>query len=119
MFNLRLKQLRKKAGIRSQREMAAKVGEKERTYASWERGEVTMNLEQAYNVCVVLGCTLNELVGMETATREYSDPRQAELNRCWESLDPERQDRILADAHDMEAAKSLRNSSVPSSENVG
>ena len=63
--------------------------------------------------------TLNELVGMETATHEYSDPRQDELNRCWESLDPERQDRILADAHDMEAAKSLRNSSVPSSENAG
>lgn len=119
MFNLRLKQLRKKAGIRSQREMAERVGEKERTYASWERGEVTMNLEQAYNVCIVLGCTLNELVGMTASPREYSDPRQAELNRCWESLDPERQDRILADAHDMEAAKSLRNSSVPSSENAG
>lgn len=105
MFDLQLKRLRRAAGIRTQKEMAEKLGEKERTYASWERGEVTMNLEQAYNVAVILGCTLNELVGMETPSHQYADPRQEELNRCWEQLDPERQDRIIASAQDMELAK--------------
>ena len=114
MFELQLKRLRKQAGIRSQREMAELVGEKERTYASWERGEVTMNLEQAYNVAVVLKCTLNDLVGMRSPEQTYIDPRQAELNRCFEALDPERQDRLIGTAHDMEAAKSLGDSPVAS-----
>lgn len=69
-MNLHLQRLRKKAGFRTQRDMAEKLGIPERTYASWEREEVMMNLEQAYNCAVALGCTLNDLVGME-------DPRQS------------------------------------------
>ena len=65
-----------------------------------------MSLSQAYDVALALGCTLNDLVGMDTGVRQYSDPRQVELNRCWESLDSERQDRIIASAQDMEIAKS-------------
>lgn len=38
---------------------------KVRTYGSWERQEVGIDLEQAYNCAVALGCTLNDLVGME------------------------------------------------------
>lgn len=104
MYELRLKQLRKRAGIRTQREMAALVGVNERTYASWEREEVTMSLRQAYDVAVVLGCTLNELVGMPPS-QKFSDPREAQLHRIWRGLDRERQDRLLSDARDMDIAK--------------
>lgn len=111
MYELRLKQLRKRAGIRTQREMAALVGVNERTYASWEREEVTMSLHQAYDVAVVLGCTLNELVGMQPS-QKFSDPREAQLHRIWRGLDRERQDRLLGDAQDMELAKKSRDFSA-------
>ena len=118
-MELRLMELRKRAGYRNRDEFAQVIGVNKHTYRSWETGAAMMSLSQAYDVALALGCTLNDLVGMDSNARQYADPRQAELNRCWESLDSERQDRILADAHDMEAAKSLRNSTVSSSENVG
>ena len=70
-MNLKLKQLRQAAGL-SQDEMAAKLTAltgsevKVSRYGTWERGERMLNLEQAYNCAVALGCTLNDLVGMET-----------------------------------------------------
>lgn len=69
-MNLKLKQLRQAAGI-SQDEMAAKLTAitgseiKVSRYGTWERGERMLNLEQAYNCAIALGCTLNDLVGME------------------------------------------------------
>lgn len=68
-MELRLKQLRKLKGIR-QAEIAAAVSElmeKEvtvRTYGSWERQEVMINLEQAYCCARALGVTLDDLVDM-------------------------------------------------------
>lgn len=68
-MDLYLKQIREGKGLK-QPEMAAAVSElmdKEinaRTYASWERQEVTMNLEQARCCALVLGVTVNDLVGM-------------------------------------------------------
>lgn len=68
-MELKLKRLRQTAGL-SQDEMAAKLTEvmgteiKVSRYGTWERGERMMNLEQAYNCAVALGCTLNDLVGM-------------------------------------------------------
>lgn len=105
-MELQLMALRKRAGYRNRDDFAKVLGVNRHTYRSWETGAAMMSLEQAYNVAVKLGCTLNELVGMEPSRHTYADPRQAELNRCWEQLDPERQDRIIADAQDMELAKS-------------
>lgn len=45
---------------------------KVRTYGSWERQEVGIDLEQAYNCAVALGCTLNDLVGMEDPKKHLS-----------------------------------------------
>ena len=118
-MELRLMPLRKRDGYRNRDEFAQVIGVNKHTSRHWETGAAMMSLSQAYDVAVALGCTLNELVGMDSKVASYSDPRQDELNRCWESLDPERQDRILADAHDMEAAKSLRGDAVSSSENAG
>ena len=104
-MELRLMELRKRAGYRNRDEFARVLGINKHTYRSWETGAAMMSLSQAYDVALALGCTLNDLVGMDSPVRHYLDPRQAELNRCWESLDPERQDRIIANAQDMEVAK--------------
>lgn len=46
-----------------------------------------MNLEQAYNCAVALGCTLNDLVGMEPPKRpSFPDPRQEALNGYYECM---------------------------------
>lgn len=104
-MSLRMKQIRVGLGL-GQREVAEKVGMPVRRYGSYERGERSISLEDAARIADVLDCSLDELAGRNWRPgRNYADPRQAELNRCWESLDPERQDRIIASAQDMEIAK--------------
>ena len=111
-MELQLMALRKRAGYRNRDDFAKVLGVNRHTYRSWETGAAMMSLEQAYNVAVKLGCTLNELVGMEPSRHTYADPRQAELNRCWEQLDRERQDRVIASAQDMELAKETQTFSL-------
>ena len=60
-MKLQLKAIRVERGL-TQDEMAEKLGIKSRTYGSWERGEVMLNLEQAYNCACVLKCTIDDLV---------------------------------------------------------
>ena len=60
-----LKRLRKTAGIKSQKEMAARLGVLERTYASWERGEVSMSFPQAIDCANILECSLDDLAGRD------------------------------------------------------
>lgn len=64
-MRIRLKEMRKKAGIKSQSAMAEMLGVPERRYSSWERGEAMPNLEQAYNCALVLGCTIDDIAGLE------------------------------------------------------
>lgn len=61
MFKLSLKIWRKKAGYKTQSEAAKALGMKERRYASLEREEVALTLEDAYAISVVFGCTPNDL----------------------------------------------------------
>lgn len=101
-MELHLQRIRKAKGI-SQQEMADKVGVKKRTYGSWERGEANMSLAQAYDCAVALDCSIDEIAGHDLP-QAYSDPRQAELNRCWESSTPQRQDALLMTARDFAAS---------------
>jgi len=84
-MNLQLKRLRKQAGFKTQKDIATALGVPERRYASWEREEVMMSLEQACNVTELLGCTLEELVGRKSP-RTYADKRQAAVNGYYESM---------------------------------
>lgn len=61
MYKLMLKELRKKAGFKSQATIAERLGIKERRYSTWERGEVELTIKDAYALCEVLGCTPNDL----------------------------------------------------------
>lgn len=77
MFRLQLRELRKQAGFKTQKEIAAAMGIKERRYASWEREEVSLTLEDACALCDVLGCTPNDLCGWYISHPE-DRPREPE-----------------------------------------
>ena len=83
-MNLRLAEIRKERGL-SQEDMARLLNIKKSRYGTWERGERMMNIQQAYDCCVVLNCTLNDLVGMRVEY-SYLDIRQEKLNRAFDSL---------------------------------
>ncbi len=102
-MKLQLMKLRKAAGYRSRDDFAEKLGVNRHTYRSWETGAAQMNAEQLFNVAVLLDCSIDEILGHEVPT-SFSDPREAELHRIWRGLDVERQNRLLANAHDMEHA---------------
>ena len=79
-----LKQLRNRSGL-SQQAMADALGVKKLTYGAWERDEAEISLAQAVECARVLGCTLDEIAGY-VPERNFSDPRQAELNACYENM---------------------------------
>lgn len=108
-MNLQLKRLRKLAGYRTQGDFANAAGIPERRYASWEREEVMMSLEQAYNVTEILGCSLEELVGRDKfSKREFSDERQRDLNNNFEELTDEGKDAALGSVRGIRASESAR-----------
>ena len=84
-MDLQLKRLRKLAGYKTQKDFAERLGIPERTYGSWGREEVAISFPQACACADLLDCTLDELAGRKLV-REYTDPRQEQLNGCYESL---------------------------------
>lgn len=115
-----LQKLRKEAGYRSANEFADAFGINRGTYTNYEQGKRNLTLEQAWFFADILHVSLDELAGREFRPKvNYPDPRQAELNRCWESLDQERQDRLIGTAHDMEAAKRAGHGSVQAQTDAG
>ena len=100
MVEILLKEMRRKRGLK-QKKIAEKFGVDRRTYGSWERGERMINLEQACNCAVTLGCSIDGIAGRSVRDpSELSDPREAEFHRCYRSCDRERQDRLLDTARD-------------------
>jgi transcriptional regulator with XRE-family HTH domain len=105
-----LQRLRKKAGYRSANDFADYAEINRGTYTNYEQGKRELTLERAWFFADLLDVTLDELAGRDfhpAPGADFADPRQTELNRCWERLDPERQDRLISTAHDMEAAKGV------------
>ena len=98
-MELRLKELRKSRNL-SQEDMAQSLEVKKSRYGTWERGERMMNLEQAYNCAIVLGCTLNDLVGM-SSSRVFADPRQGRINEQYEEMNDRGQQRIADSVDDI------------------
>ena len=92
-MNLQLKRIRESKKI-GQKDMANRLSQligkeiKVRTYGSWERQEVTIDLEQAYYCAIALDVTLNDLVGMESQ-RVYADRRQEAINAHFETFNDE------------------------------
>lgn len=102
-----LKFLRKKAGYKSAKAFAEKVKMNVYTYTNYEQGKASFTLAQAWEFADVLKCSLDELAGRTwppDGSIAYSDPRQAELNRCWNATDVARQATVLQVARDAAGA---------------
>lgn len=106
MMNLQLKRLRKQAGFKTQGDLAAALEIPERRYASWERGEVAMSLEQAIMVCEILGCTLDELAGRDwpksTAKKPKEDKQKSSLDQFYTSMNDAGRATLLSIAKSLE-----------------
>lgn len=104
MFKLSLKACRKNAGYKSQSEAAKALGMKERRYASLEREEVALTLEDAYEISVVFGCTPNDLCdwyATHPCTRpQAQDPVHAELVGYYDQCTDDRKDSLMRQARD-------------------
>lgn len=55
---------------------------------------MSLNLEQAYDCAVILGCSIDAIAGY-TPPVSYSDPAQAALNGYWESMNDDGRERLL------------------------
>ena len=100
---------RKAAGFSNRDQFADLIGVNRHTYKSWETGASMMSLEQAYNCAVALGCTLNDLVGMEPPRRpSFSDPQQDALNGYYESMNETGRKLAVDSIKAMSAAPELR-----------
>lgn len=101
MYKLQLKELRKKAGFKTQEDIADYLGMKLRKYQTWERGEVALTLEDAYMLCVALKCTPNDLCGWPKGLNEDSEPltgEEMEIVDCYRDCTPQWQQNIAMTA---------------------
>lgn len=101
MYKLQLKELRKKAGFKTQEDIADYFGMKLRKYQTWERGEVALTLEDAYMLCVALKCTPNDLCGWPKGLNDDSEPltsEEMEIVDCYRESSPQWQQNIAMTA---------------------
>ena len=84
-MEINLQKIRKRRKL-SQAEVANALGVKIRTYGSWERGEAMLNLEQAFNCAVVLGCTIDEIAGLDRERLRSPDPRRRAMVDAYDAL---------------------------------
>ncbi len=108
-MKLCLKELRARRGL-SQEDVARALGIKKSRYGTWERGDRMMNLEQAYNCCVALGCTLNDLVGMGG---EQLGPDEADLVECYRAATPRERRALLVTAETFRDGGRAKNDNAP------
>ena len=59
------------------------------TYTGYEQGRIAVPLERAWEFADDLGLSLDALVGRDFPRPAFSDPRQEQLNGCYESLNDE------------------------------
>lgn len=120
MYNLRLKEFRKRAGFNTQKEIAEHLGIKERKYATWERGEVALTLEDAFMLAMTLGCDVNDLCGWPKGKNEgrvFNDSYEQELVECYRASTQQRKASILQTARDAAGmSREVPESGVPESE---
>lgn len=96
-MNLQLQEIRKRSGLK-QKEMAARLNVDVRTYGAWERKENMLSLKQAYDCAVVLGCTIDEIAGLDRERLRSADPYEGELVECYRAATSEGKANILGNA---------------------
>lgn len=98
----RIAALRERAGL-SQEQLADKVGSNQKTVAYWERRAVALKPEQIDAVAVALGCTHQEIIGVEAPKARGSGPvgKAKSLFERVSALPRDRQQKILGTVEDM------------------
>lgn len=66
---MKLKELRSRIGL-TQKQLAEQMETTQQTVARWETGKTVLNVDQIRDLCVVLECTAEELLGWETDPSE-------------------------------------------------
>jgi transcriptional regulator with XRE-family HTH domain len=66
---MKLKELRSRIGL-TQKQLADEMDTTQQTIARWETGKTVLNVDQIRDLCVVLGCTADELLGWEAEPSE-------------------------------------------------
>lgn len=69
---IKINQLRSRMGL-TQKELAEHLGTTQQTIARWETGKTQLNVHQAKDLCVVLQCSIEELLGWEIGPEEWRD----------------------------------------------
>lgn len=85
----------------TQKELAEKIDVPARTYGAWERGEREPNLEDAFNVAVVLNCSLDFLVGVISKDEEENNQRIARINHLVNKLNKTGQEKVISHCIDL------------------
>lgn len=84
-MEIHLQEIRKRRKL-SQGDVADALGVKVRTYGSWERGEAMLSLKQAYDCALVLGCTIDEIAGLDRERLRSPDPRRQAMLESYDAL---------------------------------
>lgn len=108
-YKLMLREIRK-AKRMTQIELAKAIGSTDRIIGSWERGETDISLEDAFSVCLVLGCTPNDLCGWSGGNGDasFSDSSQAALNGYYESMNSQGRETLVQTARLMSGSPDTR-----------
>jgi transcriptional regulator with XRE-family HTH domain len=104
----RIAALRERAGL-SQEQLADKVGSNQKTVAYWERRAVALKPAQIDAIASALGCTHQEILGVE-APKQRGGPigkAKAIFDRV-SALPRDRQQKILGAVEDMLVAHETR-----------
>ena len=75
-----LQTLRKKAGFKSAKAFAEKIGMNAYTYTNYEQGKANFTLAQAWEFADLLGCSLDELAGRQWPPDGASAPEPGEAS---------------------------------------
>lgn len=85
-FNLQ--EMRKRAGYKSARAFAERIGMSLNTYNNYEQGVTKLTLEKAWEFADVLECSLDELAGRKWPPDDLTsiDPRRRTLIESYDAL---------------------------------
>lgn len=95
-----IQEARKRLGM-TQRDVADKLGKPSRTYGAWERGERELNLEDAWNIALLFGVSLDYLAGLITYEEELERNRKMEIAKLFEALNSQGQEKVIEFCRDM------------------
>ena len=88
----------------TQDELAKAVNATKRQIGAWERGENDLPLDFAYAIADVLGCTIDDIAGINAGDASELTPYELELVDIMRSITPQGQRQLLVFARGIAAS---------------